>query len=676
METKNSNIQGLGRLAINPTSVNNVGCTDPTAFNYNPNAVVNDGSCIAAVNGCTDPNAVSPTGSGYDASANTDDGSCILYGCVDTDANNFDPNATASHANYPCTYNVYGCIDNEPNSAGGYTMLNYDINATHACNGVDGNHPGFTAIPCVSGLTGDNCCCIETIYGCMDPNADNFLEEANVQAVSAADSTNPCLYTIYGCITANACNFNPGANTQGTGIYVQCAYCNEPGANNFDGYDPNDPTIPLAGCNTGCLGCKVIDNLQEVSGGNPTALEISWEETFATTGAAAVSYYEIDYSDDGTTWTTISNIQPNVAQGVISYTFTVVDTGTTGGLMESTAYNIRVRTVCPAGTSLINPTHSTESDYTTISITTPMVPTYGCTDPIACNYNPLADININTCIYPSGCDDPAYVEYDENVGCPNNANDCITLIVNGCTDPAACNYDLTANVDDASCTYAALNTNCDGTCVLGYVDDGTGNCVACVYGCMDPTMFNYDALATCSPLLGQGAPCQPFTSGCTDATAINFNTSANQDDGSCYYDMLSCSDSSNCGDVENLVNVVSYPTVITVTNFGFNLDYLVSKLEWNWAQNTSTGTPTKFETQFALTTGDGDHGNFTSATNYPKNFNQSTVTYEQTISWPIPVGGTQVSVGDWVHYRTRWKYIDTFSNEYYGPWNDYWAQVQ
>tara|TARA_R100001463_G_scaffold124615_1_gene181673 strand:- start:25 stop:609 length:585 start_codon:yes stop_codon:yes gene_type:complete len=193
---------------------------------------------------------------------------------------------------------------------------------------------------------------------------------------------------------------------------------------------------------------------------------------------------------------------------------------------------------------------------------------------------------------------------------------------------------------------------------------------------MDETMFNYDTAATCPPLPG-GTPCQPFVSGCTDSSAINYNTGANQDDGSCYYDILSCSDSSNCGDVENLVNVVSYPTMTTVTNFGFPSDYLVSKLEWNWAQNTSTSTPTKFETQFALTTGDGDHGNFNSATNYPKNFNQNTVTYEQTISWLIPVGASsvQVSVGDWVHYRTRWRYIDQYNNSFYGPWNNYWAQV-
>ena len=665
METKNSNIQGLGRLAINPTSVNSVGCTDPTAFNYNPNAVVNDGSCIAAISGCTNPNAVSPTGSGYDASANTDDGSCILYGCVDTDANNFDPNATASHFNYPCTYNIYGCTDDTSNGAGGYMRFNYDINATHACNGVDGNHPGFTAIPCVAGQTGDDCCCVTTVYGCMDPNADNFLSTANVQATTATDSTNPCLYTIYGCMTSNACNYNSSANTQGTGTYEQCAYCDDLNANNFDGYDPADPTVALATCNTGCLYCEEVINLQAVVdplGNNPAEVTISWDETFGNIGAAAVSSYELGYSmNGGSSWTTLNNIQPS--QGTVTFTI---------GLMESTNYDIRVRAVCPAGTSLINPTHSTESNYATTSVTTGATPVYGCMDATACNYNANATVGTLTCIYPNGCDDPAYVEYIPNVFCPDNDNDCNTLIVYGCTDAIACNFDAAANTDDASCTYATSSTNCDGTCVVGYVDDGNGNCVACVNGCMDETMFNYDTAATCPPLFG-GTPCQPFVSGCTDATAFNFNTSANQDDGSCYYDILSCSDSSNCGDVENLTNVTSYPLIGTTGGY-LGVDYLYNKVQYDWAQNTSTGTPTKFETQMQKVGGDGVVGNFTGNITYEKTY-QNTVSHTQTFSynWP-PLN--PIATGDWIHYRTRWKFVNTYGNEFYGPWNDYWAQVQ
>ena len=52
---------------------NNVcGCTDPDAFNYNPNAEYEDGSCIDVVVGCLDSMACN-----YNMDANTDDATCL-----------------------------------------------------------------------------------------------------------------------------------------------------------------------------------------------------------------------------------------------------------------------------------------------------------------------------------------------------------------------------------------------------------------------------------------------------------------------------------------------------------------------------------------------------------------------------------------------------------------------
>ncbi|MEO0404958.1 MAG: hypothetical protein AAF193_08815, partial [Bacteroidota bacterium] len=50
-----------------------VGCTDPEASNYDPSAIIDDGSC--PVLGCTDFNACN-----YDPNANTDSGTCIFPG--------------------------------------------------------------------------------------------------------------------------------------------------------------------------------------------------------------------------------------------------------------------------------------------------------------------------------------------------------------------------------------------------------------------------------------------------------------------------------------------------------------------------------------------------------------------------------------------------------------------
>ena len=82
---------------------------------------------------------------------------------------------------------------------------------------------------------------------------------------------------------------------------------------------------------------------------------------------------------------------------------------------------------------------------------------------------------------------------------------CGVVVVNGCTDSTALNYDPTATVDDGSCVY-------------------------CVYGCTDSTAVNYAALATCDD-----GTCIASVYGCTDATACNYYAGATVDDGSCDY---------------------------------------------------------------------------------------------------------------------------------------------
>ena len=48
------------------------GCTDPSAFNYNPEAEYDNGSCIAVEEGCIDESACN-----FDDAANTDNGTCL-----------------------------------------------------------------------------------------------------------------------------------------------------------------------------------------------------------------------------------------------------------------------------------------------------------------------------------------------------------------------------------------------------------------------------------------------------------------------------------------------------------------------------------------------------------------------------------------------------------------------
>ncbi len=136
--------------------------------------------------------------------------------------------------------------------------------------------------------------------------------------------------------------------------------------------------------------------------------------------------------------------------------------------------------------------------------------TYGCIDSLAVNYNDTVNTDDGSCYYNPGCTNPIYLEYDASYDYDNGS--CATLVVLGCMDSTAYNYDPLANVELS------------------------GSCIPYVYGCMDPIMFNYDPLATASDT------CIPYIYGCTDASMFNYNINANTDNGSCIPFVYGCTD--------------------------------------------------------------------------------------------------------------------------------------
>lgn len=132
-------------------------------------------------------------------------------------------------------------------------------------------------------------------------------------------------------------------------------------------------------------------------------------------------------------------------------------------------------------------------------------PIGGCMDENGCNFDEGADEDNGTCFFPGDeCDDEDSSTINDVV-----LEDCSCLgvpVVLGCLDDEACNFNISANVEDESCEYPG--DSCDD---------------------LNADTFNdlYDDDCSC---LGT-----PFVYGCLDPTAVNFDSTANTEDDSCEY---------------------------------------------------------------------------------------------------------------------------------------------
>ena len=130
----------------------------------------------------------------------------------------------------------------------------------------------------------------------------------------------------------------------------------------------------------------------------------------------------------------------------------------------------------------------------------------------------------------------------------NTPDTCIAYVY-GCTDPTMFNYDSLANTDDGSCepfVYGCMDSTMFNFNPLANAND---TCVPYIYGCTDPSMYNYEASANTEDF-----SCVPFIYGCTDSTAINYNPDANTDNNSCIEVVVGCMDQ-DAWNYEELANV-------------------------------------------------------------------------------------------------------------------------
>ncbi|MFN0031950.1 MAG: T9SS type A sorting domain-containing protein [Flavobacteriales bacterium] len=499
------------------------GCNNPLADNYDPEATSDDGSCIFS--GCTDPNAMN-----FDQSANEDDGSCeycngegsitaLLYVCAFSNGDELNLQIVDSEGNL--VIEVSGLFD--------FQIANYDLCLeagecyTAIMNnsyGLDGWYNGYfwinsgnvqiinealnadaseeTAIFSIDGTCAN-------IYGCIDPEADNYNPDANADDGSCIYSTDcegltNITISITPGIFPNEVSFTI---VDESGIVVFISSPILPNQNNFASLCLPD----------GCYTVMMYDSFGD--GWNNALLVISYNGIATTytlnTGTTGVGYFSIN------------------TEGC--------DTSVNSGCTDPNADNYDETALLDDGSC----------EYS------------GCTDPNAINYNAQATTDDGSCEYCNGegsvlatlyvctfsngsqvelviTDDEGNV-VAEVAGLSNGQiyyetlclmqGVCYTATMINNTGPFgwyngyfwinAGGVQIINASPDANAASQSIQFSIDGTC-------------GPIAGCTDPNASNFNPDAT----LNDGSCIYPAY-GCTDELALNYNPNATEDDGSCLY---------------------------------------------------------------------------------------------------------------------------------------------
>ncbi len=179
-----------------------------------------------------------------------------------------------------------------------------------------------------------------------------------------------------------------------------------------------------------------------------------------------------------------------------------------------------------------NPAATSENGSCTFDSFTPQ---YGCTNQEACNYETAATFDDGSCQVPGLCEDcmdGAVISLDADGDGVCDADE-----VAGCTDFTACNFSPTATDDNGTCKFLDACGICDGQGAV--LDCGCSGIPAGDCNCNGDQL---DALGICggacdADVDGDGI-CDSEEVGCTYPDAMNFDTQALADNGTCSFELV------------------------------------------------------------------------------------------------------------------------------------------
>jgi len=193
---------------------------------------------------------------------------------------------------------------------------------------------------------------------------------------------------------------------------------------------------------------------------------------------------------------------------------------------------------------------------------------FGCTDQFnwlgqeMFNYNPNAntyDPEIIPCVaIKYGCTDPSMFGYYAAEPANTDDGSCMPWFI-GCMESEAWNYNVLANINDnESCVYFG----CIDDLALNYDETANtenGSCIYPTLGCMNPFAFNFNIDANVDD-----ESCIPKIYGCTDPSSWNYDEDANTSIDNCIPFVYGCTDATalNYNPMANTNNESCVPIIL------------------------------------------------------------------------------------------------------------------